>query len=290
MTYNLQADNLAIKVNSKGAELQSVVNKNGQELLWQGDAKYWEGRSPILFPVPGSSLGGCLRIDGAEYPMPHHGFACHMEFQLVQRGENSITLALTHTQDTLEVYPYEFRLEVSYTIVGSSLNVGWRVDNCSGGEMHFMIGAHPGFNLPRFNPNDDIHGYLFTPDATDMKSHVVLPDGLCHPEVDTVVLEDGILPLTNGTFDCDTILDQTGRFHQFTLMGPDKSPVVRLSFNAPVLAIWAPCGGCAPFVCIEPWHGICDDFDRPCALKDRNHVIHLSPEGTWQNTYTITAL
>ena len=53
MIYELNADRLHIKVCSKGAELQSLKRKDGTELLWQGDAEYWDGQSPLLFPFPG---------------------------------------------------------------------------------------------------------------------------------------------------------------------------------------------------------------------------------------------
>ena len=67
MIYELNADRLHIKVCSKGAELQSLKRKDGTELLWQGDAEYWDGQSPLLFPFPGKSWEDKLRIDGEEY-------------------------------------------------------------------------------------------------------------------------------------------------------------------------------------------------------------------------------
>ncbi|MDO5489065.1 MAG: aldose 1-epimerase family protein [Bacteroidaceae bacterium] len=290
MIYEIKADRLSIKVSSKGAELQSMKRQDGTELLWQGDAKYWDGQSPLLFPFPGKSWDNKLRIDGAEYTMPKHGFASNMEFEMTQQEGNSITFRLTDTKETYEMYPYHFVLEVTYTIVGSSLNVSWKVTNRNTGMMYFMIGAHPAFNLPNFREKDKIHGYICTMDAPDMQSNVVLPDGYCHDEVETVVLEDGLLPITNTTFDCDTILDQTGRFREVILTGKHKEPLVRVNFRMPVLAIWAPNGGNAPFVCIEPWHGICDRFNDPRELKDRNHIISLTAGDTWSHTYTITAI
>ena len=290
MIYELNADRLHIKVCSKGAELQSLKRKDGTELLWQGDAEYWDGQSPLLFPFPGKSWEDKLRIDGEEYTMPKHGFACNMEFELVEQTDNSITLKLTDTPETLKMFPFRFELEVTYTVVGSSLNIGWKVNNKSEGTMYFMIGAHPAFNLPGFNPNDKVHGYIYTENAPDMQSNVVLPDGYCHDEIETVELNEGQLPITNHTFDCDTILDQTGRFNEIILLSKEKMPLVRVNFNMPVLAIWAPCGGAAPFVCIEPWYGICDRFQDPRELKDRNHVISVLGGDVWGNTYTITAL
>jgi len=43
---------LTVEISEHGAELQSI-KKNGKEYLWQGDAKFWGRRSPVLFPNVG---------------------------------------------------------------------------------------------------------------------------------------------------------------------------------------------------------------------------------------------
>ena len=290
MNYTIQTERLRVEVSSIGAELQSIINAEGKELLWQGNPRYWNRRSPLLFPFPGKSWNDTITIEGIGYPMPKHGFVSDMEFQVTDQQETMLEFLLTDTPETLKAYPYHFELRVLYTIVGSSLNVTWRVKNTNDQFMYFMIGAHPAFNLPQYDENDKIHGYLYTADAPSFTSNVVLPDGYCHPETNTVMLHDGLLPITNPTFACDTILDQTGQFRKITLINKHRNPVLRMCFNAPVIAMWAPCDGNCPFVCIEPWNGICDSFEKPVELKDRNLVNSITPRGEWTNTYTITAL
>ena len=41
---------LTVQIAEHGAELQSI-KKDGKEYLWQGDAKFWGRRSPVLFPI-----------------------------------------------------------------------------------------------------------------------------------------------------------------------------------------------------------------------------------------------
>ena len=43
---------LTVQIAVHGAELQSI-KKDGKEYLWQGDAKFWGRRSPVLFPIVG---------------------------------------------------------------------------------------------------------------------------------------------------------------------------------------------------------------------------------------------
>ena len=49
--YSIENQYLKIEVSSLGAELQSIFDKEmKQEVLWQGDKKYWGRRAPVLFP------------------------------------------------------------------------------------------------------------------------------------------------------------------------------------------------------------------------------------------------
>ena len=42
---------LSIDVSSLGAEMQSIAARDGTNWLWNGDAAFWTGRSPVLFPI-----------------------------------------------------------------------------------------------------------------------------------------------------------------------------------------------------------------------------------------------
>ena len=66
MNYQISNEYISITVSDLGAELQSIV-KEGQEYLWNGDAKYWPERSPLLFPFVGRFTNGKYLLDGKEY-------------------------------------------------------------------------------------------------------------------------------------------------------------------------------------------------------------------------------
>ena len=48
MIYTLKNNKIEVKVNSLGAELISVVSKEGFEYIWQG--AQWPKHAPVLFP------------------------------------------------------------------------------------------------------------------------------------------------------------------------------------------------------------------------------------------------
>lgn len=54
MRYVLENETLKVEIDSFGAELKSVINKEtNQEYMWQGDPAYWGRTSPVLFPFVG---------------------------------------------------------------------------------------------------------------------------------------------------------------------------------------------------------------------------------------------
>ena len=69
MLYTLKNDRMTVTVNSRGAELWSLV-RDGNEYLWQGDERYWSDRAPVLFPICGRLYDGKYRYAGKEYTLP----------------------------------------------------------------------------------------------------------------------------------------------------------------------------------------------------------------------------
>ena len=57
-----------------GAELQTLRDLRRRDYLWNGDAAWWTGRAPILFPIVGALAGDTLRVDGVDHAMAKHGF------------------------------------------------------------------------------------------------------------------------------------------------------------------------------------------------------------------------
>ncbi len=62
MVIELKSEQLSVQFNSFGGALSSIKDAEGLEYLWQGDATYWSGQAPVLFPICGS-----LREDTALY-------------------------------------------------------------------------------------------------------------------------------------------------------------------------------------------------------------------------------
>lgn len=280
MTVTLKNDLLTVEINSHGAELKSIRNnRNGYEYLWQGDPAYWGRRSPVLFPIVGAVWNGELRIDGLIYPMSQHGFARDCEFELIDGDDDCDSEAwfrLTSDADSLKVFPYGFRLEIGYSLMGERISVMWRVINTDTRDIAFQIGAHPAFNLPEFSPSDSVHGY-FNFDGRDFVSQTIEKGG-CIGKSDRIVTtdEDGMYPIGSSTFDSDALIFACHQVSRVSLLDKQCRPYLTLLFSAPVVGLWSPPQKNAPFVCIEPWWGRADRVEYTGEFVNREYVNRLS--------------
>ena len=112
MEYTIQNDHLTVKVSALGAELMSIKTADGHEYLWQGDAKYWSGRAPIMFPICGRLFNGEYTYLGKTYTLPNHGFARKSVFTLKSASKSMVTLELVSNEETFSLYPFDFVFDV----------------------------------------------------------------------------------------------------------------------------------------------------------------------------------
>src|SRR5262245_10798659 len=140
-------DRIVATILADGAELSSLRNANGVELLWQAGPQ-WPRHAPLLFPIVGKLKNDTLHHDGKAYPMTQHGFARDRQFQWMEQGLRSCKLALADDAETRARYPFAFRLEVTYTIEGADLVVAFDVINTGEVTLPASLGGHPAFNWP----------------------------------------------------------------------------------------------------------------------------------------------
>ena len=166
MEYTLENEKLRATFRTKSAELISLVRKaDNTELIWNGDDRYWGWSSPILFPFVGAVKNGTYRYKDNTYAIRQHGFARNQEFSLISHRDDGITFLLEQSEETKEVYPFDFQLEISYVLQESSLQVCWKVTNPSEDNLYFSIGAHPAFMCPIREDEKQWDGYLCFPDV-----------------------------------------------------------------------------------------------------------------------------
>lgn len=264
---SIENEKLTVSVNPLGAEISSVVMKeNGREYIWQGDPTVWSGHAPVLFPICGRLAKDSYTFRGERYSMPKHGFARRREFDLLEIEDERASFVLRSDAKTKISYPFDFELAVSFSLCDRTLKTVYSVVNTGEGDMFFSIGAHPAFSV-------GLGGRVKLPKKEKIETLTVSPEGLINGKINVSESDDGIT-LTNNVFENDALIFDAPDYEGVELIDENGKKLVRMDFGkVPYLLLWAKPG--APFVCIEPWHGIPDSVGEPREIAEKNAIIKL---------------
>lgn len=280
----LENETLTIEVSSLGAELQSFETKDGRSFLWNGDATFWGGRSPILFPIVGKAPEDTVLIDGKPYSMAQHGIARRREFALTTASETACCLTLSASDETKVVYPFDFSLALDYRLVESALTVTASVTNCGQQVMPYGIGFHPAFLWPLPGAEGQPHQIIL--DNGGEPELLRLKGGLLDEVMQPSPFEAGHLTLDANQYVEDAMIFPQGAGSGLTYAAQD-GPSLHFTFeNLPNLALWQKPG--APFICIEPWHGMAAQHGKGGELENRPYSVLLPPGESARYGFTVT--
>ena len=286
--FTVSNDTLLVSIKSFGAELSSIQH-NKKEYLWQGDSTYWHEQSPLLFPIVGKLKDDNYTYNGKTYNMKFHGFARKQQFQVLEKTKKSISFQLEDNEQTQQVYPFDFDLHVKYTLKNNILNVEYLVKNPSTTEdLYFSIGAHPGFKCPLEN-NQERNEYQLVFDTNAKPLSHDKKGGLFNRDITQYFQEEGVLKLTDTTFNRGALVFKTNPFAKATLVHKSTGKAyLSVSFKGfPYLGIWSARNANAPFVCIEPWYGLADYDSYDKELTKKEGVQKLEANSTFKASYQI---
>ncbi|KAF1306171.1 aldose 1-epimerase family protein [Enterococcus saccharolyticus] len=290
MDITIETDHLKAIIATAGAELISLKSKETDiEYIWQADPKYWKRHAPVLFPFVGALKNNQYTYQGKTYQLSQHGFARDMEFQVLEKQPDAVSLVLESTTETKKVYPFDFKLILTYELGGDGIVVKYRVENPSDEEMYFSIGGHPAFNVP-LDEELAFEDYFLEP--SPMKSRVMLPlkEGFIDLNQRTLGQTNTNIALTRDLFKEDTLIFETKGLNSFSIRSEKSPHSVTLTYNhLPYVGIWAGNYGLdAPFVCIEPWAGIADTLDATGELTEKLGIRQLNGKESFDTKYAIT--
>lgn len=275
MIYTLKSKNLTVSISTLGAEVVSVLCGGGCEYIWQGNAEFWTGQAPLLFPICGRLFGGKYTYGGKEYAMNIHGFARASEFSVLEADDSHIALTLTQNESTLSQYPFDFELTVSYTLDQNTLSSTVNIKNTSDKTMPAAFGAHPGFNVPLDNGSFEDWYIEFSEDCTP--NELMLSDTCFNTGKKKAypLVNSRIIPLRHSLFDIDAIfLDRVAP--AVTLKSDRSDRYVTLRYpQMPYLGLWHTPRTEAPYVCIEPWCGLPAYDGVTENFETRNDMFHI---------------
>jgi len=273
---------LTATINPKGAELSSLKDSS-TEYMWEGDSKFWGKHSPVLFPIVGTLKNNSYLYNGQVYALSRHGFARDNVFSIKEQSDSSVVFSLSSNDDTKTLYPFDFELELAYTLKDKTLTLEYRVNNKGKGSLPFSIGAHPAFATPGTFTN---YSLIFEKDEPLVS--IQLQDDLLSNNTTPVPAQNGTLPLSYELFKNDALIF-TGLQSRAVTLKKNNNEILKVSFpQFPHLGIWTKQD--APFICIEPWQGYSDAPDTRGNIVEKEGIIILEGGKQYKSGFKIEIL
>lgn len=287
MIYTVTGDGYTAVCSDRGGELISLTSENNIEYIWNGDAKYWSGQSPHLFPVVCSPLNGRVTYDGREYLMPKHGFVRGAQFRAVELAPDFVTFENSWSNETLNHFPYKYKLRITHRMIPYGFTTEYSVSGDDG--MTFCLGGHPGFMCPHPG-GGTFEDYQIRFHNADGAVISLTKNGYMDPSVPKVTsrLENGVLSMKYHYFDNDAMIIENLPVKKLDLVSSADGHGIRFSFEGfEALGIWTPEKKCAPFVCLEPWRGLPADVNESGDAKDKKYAVTLNTGDVFKASYTV---
>ena len=274
---------ISAQIKTFGAELCSLKNANNRDYIWEGNPTYWGKHSPVLFPIVGTLKNNSYNHNNKEYQLTRHGFARDMEFELVEKTDNRATFSIQSNFATLANYPFQFELQIQYTLIDTTLEIAYKVINKDSTEIPFSIGAHPAFALP-----GNFENYSLEFEKVEPLEYTLLENDLVSKQTETIATHSNFVPLTYKLFERDALIFKKLQSNSLIIVEKEK-PFLKVHFeDFPNLGIWTKVD--APFICIEPWFGYSDTIESNGNLFEKEGIVILKSEDTFKTKFSIEIL
>ena len=280
--HTMRSGGTSASVLRHGAELCSMmsaagvsaagVSAAGREVIWQA-GPVWPSHAPILFPIIGELKGGHLTVDGRQYAMRRHGFARARDFEWVARTEDCCTLRLDADEETRAMFPFEFRLELTYALSGETMRVTATVTNTGPIALPCSLGFHPAFNWPLSGTSKAGHRIELSSREEDTIAQLN-EAGVVARRVPNPLTDGRVAALSDALFAQDALIFDPLHSTGARFVAPDGTAVHVAWQGATQLGLWSKPGD---FVCIEPWIGVASPAEFAGEFSGKPGLMHLAP-------------
>lgn len=281
MEITIQNAELTATFKSQGAELCSLKGKEtSREYIWEGNPDFWGKHAPVLFPIVGTLKGNQFRHKSQSYSLPRHGFARDMEFEIQEKANDSTVFSLKSNPETKESYPFDFELQICYSVAGNKLIVEYKVVNQMSERMPFSIGGHPAFSLPK-----NFTSYALEFEQQETLESFTLEHDLLSNKTLNIPLNEKVLPLTYSLFEKDALIFKKLKSKKISIIENNKAVLHFYFEDFKNFGIWTKMN--APFICLEPWLGYSDLTSSHGNIENKEGIQFLEANATFKCSYSI---
>ena len=190
-----------------------------------------------------------------------------LPWQVKTAADDEIVLTLTPNGLSKFVYPFDFLLEMRYTLSGAKAGLELTVHNTSDKALPFSIGFHPYFAASKLeNVHFDINAATCSENAKGEQPAA--------PETITLTRKEG---------SADSIRLMTGVKSPMRLTDSGSGHTVEVAFDESVFTngvLWQQ--DAETFVCMEPWNGWAN------SVNEAGRHIELAPGASKTFAWSIT--
>ena len=249
---SISNNKLIATISTKGAELISLQSiDSNREYMWEGNPNFWSKHAPVLFPIVGTLKDNQYRYKNTSYSLSRHGFARDMYFEVIQNTAISVVFSLKSNAQTQVNYPFDFELQICYSLDNQQLKIAYKIINHNNERMPFSIGGHPAFALPKAFSSYSLEFEK----AEELRSYVLEHDLLSTTTVN-IPMSDKTLPLAYSLFEKDALIFKKLNSNKISILEENKLMLHFYFEDFKNFGIWTKMN--APFICLEPWLGYSD--------------------------------
>lgn len=263
------------------AELEVVPERGGLVTRWRIDGQdilYFDaerfanpamsvrGGIPVLFPICGNIPDNHYTLDGQTYTLKQHGFGRDLPWDVVEQvthDEAALTVQLTHTEQTLATYPFEFCVRITYRLAGRTLTIDSVVENRSDRRLPFSLGFHPYFQV---NDKTQLEFDLPAHQFQDQITKEIHPFNGAFEDITADEIDVAFRPLSRQSAQ---------------VRNRDRNSILTLTYdNAFSTLVFWTIGG-KDYYCLEPWTAPRN------ALNTGESLITLNPHQSFTSRATL---
>lgn len=266
-----------------GAELCSLRDETGRELMWTGST--WPRHSPVLFPIIGRLRDNHAVIDGLDYTLTQHGFARDRVFRWIERGASSCALVLEDDPTSRALFPSAFRLQLNYALDDEGLHVHYTLRNPDTRDvLHASLGAHPAFIWP-LSSDTSKTDYVLEFESAEPGPLSVLDGGLIVGNDRPSPVKGNVLRLDEVLFEKDALIFLHPVSRSIRFRDEQHAGLVFSWHGFEQLGLWMKPG--SDFLCIEPWQGYASPVDFEGSFEEKPGLLHLKPCESWRAGWSV---
>lgn len=259
---SIENEQFRAAIDEHGAQLTHLINKTDHfDYIWNGSQ--WPKHAPVLFPAIGRSNKDQYKLNGKVYDMPQHGFAGDQDFTVVYQATNAVALELAANDETKSLYPFDFKLTVTFTLLSTGLSVSFNVQNLTDSQMPYSLGSHPAFNVP-INDEGQFEDYqvefLGVDEPLKTFEIVKTPAPYRTGKVEPLKNSQGnVLKLNYETFKPGLRIIANRGIKAVRLFSPVSDHQVKLDVTQfQTVCLWTKEDENDQFLCLEPFNGLPD--------------------------------